>query len=76
MVLTDSEYREFKKVIQNYFEQKNKSVVFTDDYTLGFQNDSQAREMYNLTNLAKICKRDKKENWNNIISEFYDKFET
>jgi len=75
MILTDNEYKEFKKVIQNYFEQKNKTIVFVDDYTLETQTDQLYRQMYYLTNIAKICKKEEQEKWVELITEFYDKFE-
>jgi len=75
MVLTESEYRVFKQAIQDYFEEKKKTIVFIDDYTLELQTEDEVKSMYYLDKLAKICKRETKENWSTIVTDFYDKFE-
>lgn len=75
MVLTENEYRVFKQAIQDYFKKKKKPIVFKDDYTLEIQKDSPIQETYFLTNIAKICKREKKEKWSEIITDFYERFQ-
>ena len=75
MVLTGSEYRVFKQIIQNYFEKKKKTIIFIDDYAFELFTEDKEKKMYYLDKLVKICKEEKIENWTKIITEFYDKFE-
>ncbi|MHA1125011.1 MAG: hypothetical protein ACTSO7_10515 [Candidatus Heimdallarchaeota archaeon] len=75
MDLTESEYRVFKQAIQKYFEEKKKTIIFIDDYTLELQTEDEVKSMYYLDKLAKLCKQETKENWSKIVTEFYDKFE-
>jgi len=76
MILSDSEYEEFKKAIKNYFDKNNMLIVFKDDYTLEIQADSPVQETYFLNNIAKICKKEKKEKWLEIITDFYGTYQS
>lgn len=69
--LNGSEYSNFLKAIENYFNKKSIAYELGDGKLTAGSNGFGFGTL-GLTNVAQVCKQDKARNYNNIVSEHFD----
>jgi hypothetical protein len=66
-----SEYSDFLKAVDNYFNKKKITYELGDGMIMTGVNDFSFNNL-GLTNLAQVCKQDKPRNYGSIVSEHFD----
>ena len=72
VILAEDEYKELMSKVNLYFGKKKIDITIKDEYTIELPKGNEKERVVSIRNLLKICKDAKKENWDELVKEFFD----